>query len=103
MISYLTNNQIDKNRWDECIGQAVNGLVYAWSWYLDIVHPGWEALVEIECDKYLSVMPITSKRKMLVNYVCQPFFVQQLGVFSVRPITEEVTAAFLKPFRKNTS
>ena len=42
MITYLTHDQIDKTLWDHCIAQAPNGLVYAWSWYLDIVHPGWD-------------------------------------------------------------
>ena len=53
MIAYLTHDQIDKSRWDDCIAHAVNGMAYAWSWYLDVVHPGWEALVEMKEDKYL--------------------------------------------------
>ena len=96
MITYLTHEQIDKALWDQCIAQAPNGLVYAWSWYLDIVHPGWDALVKVMGGNYLTVMPITHKRKYLVNYLCQPFFVQQLGVFSSVPVTAETTQAFLK-------
>lgn len=96
MINYLTNEQIDKSRWDDCVAHAVNGNVYAFSWYLDIVHPGWEALVEMIDGNYLTIMPITKKKKYLINYLCQPFFVQQLGVFSRQPITEETTVAFLK-------
>lgn len=96
MINYLTNEQIDKSRWDDCVAHAVNGNVYAFSWYLDIVHPGWEALVEMIDGNYVAIMPITKKKKYLINYLCQPFFVQQLGVFSRQPITEETTVAFLK-------
>ena len=96
MITYLTHEHIDKNRWDACVAQAPNGLVYAYSWYLDVVHPGWDALVEIEDGNYMSIMPITHKRKYLVNYLCQPFFVQQLGIFSTVPVTVETTEAFLK-------
>lgn len=96
MITYLTHEQIDKTLWDHCIAQAPNGLVYAWSWYLDIVHPGWDALVEVGDGNYLTVMPITHKRKYLINYLCQPFFVQQLGVFSTVPVTPETTQTFLK-------
>lgn len=96
MINYLTNEQIDKSRWDDCVAHAVNGNVYAFSWYLDIVHPGWEALVEMIDGNYVTIMPITKKKKYLINYLCQPFFVQQLGVFSRQPITEETTVAFLK-------
>ena len=96
MINYLTNEQIDKSRWDDCVTHAVNGNVYAFSWYLDIVHPEWEALVEMIDGNYVTIMPITKKKKYLINYLCQPFFVQQLGVFSRQPITEETTVAFLK-------
>ena len=70
MIRYLTHNQIDTRRWDECIAQSPNGLVYAWSWYLDVVHPSWEALVE---DDYETVMPLTGNKKFGVNYLFQPF------------------------------
>ncbi len=96
MISYLTHDCIDKNHWDECIAHAKNGNIYAWSWYLDIVHPGWEALVEVIDDNYLTVMPITRKRKYLINYLCQPFFVQQLGVFSVEPLAKTKVIEFLQ-------
>ena len=96
MISYLTHDSIDKTRWDECIARAKNGNVYAWSWYLDIVHPEWEALVEVVDDNYLTVMPITRKRKCFVNYLCQPFFAQQLGVFSVEPLIQTKVLEFLR-------
>ena len=96
MISYLTHDLIDKKLWDECVARALNGNVYAWSWFLDVVHPGWEALVELKDDKYLSIMPITRKKKYGINYLCQPFFTQQLGVFSLEPVTLEKTLDFLQ-------
>ena len=37
MIKYLEYNLIDKKKWDDCIGNAFNGAVYAYSWYLDVV------------------------------------------------------------------
>lgn len=91
MINYLEHNAIDKPKWDALIAESGN--IYAFSWYLDIVHPGWEALVE---DDYQSVMPLTGGKKFGVNYLFQPFFVQQLGVFSKSPMTAEMTEAFLK-------
>ena len=91
MISCLEHNAIDKAKWDALIAECGN--IYAYSWYLDIVHPGWEALVE---DDYQSVMPLTGGKKFGVNYLFQPFFVQQLGVFSKSPMTAEMTEAFLK-------
>ena len=91
MIHYLEHNAIDKAKWDALIAECGN--IYAYSWYLDIVHPGWEALVE---DDYQSVMPLTGGKKFGVNYLFQPYFVQQLGVFSKSPMTAEMTEAFLK-------
>lgn len=91
MIQYLQHSEIDKAQWDATIAECGN--IYAYSWYLDIVHPGWEALVE---DDYQSVMPLTGGKKFGVNYLYQPFFVQQLGVFSKSPVTTGLTEAFLK-------
>ena len=96
MIQYLTHDQIDRRRWDACVSHALNGNVYAWSWYLDIVHPQWEALVEMNEDNYLTIMPLTGKKKCFVSYLCQPFFVQQLGVFSTEPLPSEKVEAFLQ-------
>jgi hypothetical protein len=79
MINYLKHTEIDKALWDECIAQSVNRRVYAFSWYLDIVCPGWDALVG---DNYMHVFPLTHRRKWGVGYLYQPFFAQQLGLFS---------------------
>ena len=100
MISYLNHKEIDKSQWDECIADSANGNVYAWSWYLDVVHPEWDALVEIINGKYLAVMPITKKKKYGINYLCQPFFVQQLGVFSPQTLSQEKVSQFLQAIPK---
>lgn len=92
MIRYLTHNQIDTQRWDNCIAHSSNGNVYSWSWYLNAVHPGWEALVE---DDYISVMPLTGNKKYGINYLFQPFFTQKLGVFSQNQLLNEDITRFL--------
>ncbi|HEU4717664.1 MAG TPA: hypothetical protein VFU15_07515, partial [Bacteroidia bacterium] len=79
-IRHLRSHEIDRQRWDECIRRSFNGIIYAYSWYLDVVSPGWEALAD---EKYETVMPLTWAKKMSVRYLRTPFFVQQLGVFSV--------------------
>jgi len=78
MIRFLENHNLDYKKWDECISASSNGIVYACSWYLDIVAPGWGALVE---GDYNTVMPLPIRQKMGLEYVFHPFFVQQLGVF----------------------
>ena len=92
MIRYIAHNQIDTQRWDECIAQSPDGLVYAWSWYLDTVHPGWEALVE---DDYEIVMPLAAGRKFGINYLFQPFFTQKFGIFGKKEVSEAKIKEFL--------
>ncbi len=93
MIKYHRYHEIDRERWDECIRKSFNGIIYGYSWYLDVVCPQWEALIE---DDYKSVMPLTSGKKMGIRYLYPPFFVQQLGVFSVNKLTAEDVLDFLK-------
>mgnify|MGYP001169818351 FL=1 len=78
LIKYLKHNEIDFERWDKAVYNSVNGLVYATSWYLNIVNPNWEALVT---DDYDIVMPLTYRKKYGIKYLYKPFFSQFLGVF----------------------
>ena len=93
MIRYLTHDEIDQTKWDQCIAQSVNSLVYAYSWYLNEMAPGWFALV---LDDYDAVMPITHNRKLFIRYLYQPFFTQQLGVFFKRKESVVHLADFIK-------
>lgn len=93
MIRHLQHHEIDKERWDESIRKSFNGIIYAYSWYLDVVNPGWEALVT---EDYKTVMPLTGGKKMGIRYLFTPFFVQQLGVFSSQKLTADDVHQFLK-------
>jgi len=95
MIQYLQQNQIDKAKWDATMAKCGN--IYAYSWYLDVVHPDWEALVE---DDYQSVMPLTGGKKFGVQYLYQPYFVQQLGIFSKQSLSPEKMTEFLNAIPK---
>lgn len=91
-VKYLEHNEIDKAKWDQSINQALNKLPYAFSWYLDAVSPNWHALVS---DDYNFVFPLTWRKKLCFNYLCQPLFTQQLGIFSSQPIDFAISNAFL--------
>ena len=93
MIQYIKHENIGRVKWDGLIDKAINKNYYAYSWYLDLVCKGWDALVE---DDYVSVMPVTKGRKFFLNYVYQPMFAQQLGVFSLKEIDHSVVNSFLK-------
>jgi hypothetical protein len=93
MIKYLTYEFIDKAKWDACVSQSFNGVIYAYSWFLDVVCEEWEGLVE---GDYERVFPINFKQKIGVNIIFQPFFTQQLGVISKTELTPSVVNDFLK-------
>lgn len=91
-IKYLTHHQIDKAKWDACIGHASNGLIYAHSFYLDHMARNWDALV---LNDYDAVMPLTWNKKYGIRYLYQPFLTAQLGVFGKR-ITNVITKEFIQ-------
>jgi hypothetical protein len=100
MIHYLRHNQIDKIRWDQTLETSSNRRIYGFSWYLDRVCPGWDALV---LDDYRAVFPLTWNRKYGISYLYQPFFTQQSGPFSAdipdAGLTERFIAAIPVSFR----
>lgn len=79
MIVYHNNNEIDREQWDNCIKNSPDAKPYGFSWYLDIMAPGWQALVD---DDYDSVFPLPGFSRFGIQYVTTPAFVQQLGAFS---------------------
>jgi hypothetical protein len=91
-IKFLPHAEIERKKWDACIANAVNELPYAYSWYLDAVCKHWDALIYKD---YEAVFPLTRNKKGGIDYLFQPFFTQQLGVFSINRITPELIQQFL--------
>jgi hypothetical protein len=91
-IQYIPNKAIDKKKWDHCIEQSHNGLIYAYSWYLDTMSKHWDALV---LGDYETVMPLTWNKKYGIHYLYQPWFCAALGVFSTKKINAEIVEQFL--------
>lgn len=77
-IQYMRYAEIDKSKWDRCIEKSKNGLVYAFSYYLDAMSKNWDALV---LNDYEAVMPLTWNKKYGIFYLYQPFLTAQSGVF----------------------
>lgn len=97
-ITHLKYEEINKDKWDKCIHEAYNGIIYAYSWYLDIVCDCWEGLV---VGDYHIVMPLTGARKYYIYYLYQPFFTQQLGVFSTKKLSTKIIEQFIKSIPQN--
>lgn len=99
MIKLFKNSEIDREKWNRCIKESEGTVPYAYSWYLDIVCPSWEALI---ADDYKAVMPLPVFRKYGFDYIATPLFLQQLGVFSpdgslrtgIDPFLEEIPGTF---------
>jgi len=79
MIIYLKHHEIDREQWDNCIKYSSGNKTYGFSWFLDIMSPGWEALID---DEYDSVFPVPCFRKYGISYIATPVFLQQLGAYS---------------------
>jgi uncharacterized protein YqiB (DUF1249 family) len=92
-IHLIKQQDINKEEYDRCILNSLNGTIYAMSWYLDATAPGWQLLAPPD---YSYVMPIFQKRKFGIPYVLQPLMCQQLGIFSTEEITKTIFEQFLK-------
>ncbi|MCJ8164007.1 GNAT family N-acetyltransferase [Pontibacter sp. E15-1] len=101
MIRYLRQQQVDKQKWDNCVAASNEGVMCMLSWYLDIVSPGWHALVDEEGSIYASVLPLTGTNKLGFSRLGSPHFCQQLGLASVNPETNiTLLGQFLKEVTK---
>lgn len=64
MIQFVQNADIIKKKWDDCIAHSVNERIYAYSWYLNIVAPNWDALI---MDDYQAVFPVVHQKKWVFH------------------------------------
>jgi len=99
-IHLLQRSEIDVERWNKAIDASSDARVYATSWFLDRMSPGWQALVS---NDYAFIMPLPVRKKFGISYIFQPAFCQQLRVFGAikpdQPITDSFLAAIQKHFK----
>jgi len=93
MIVYLSNSEIDRDQWDTCISNSHTLKPYGYSWFLDCMAPGWQALVD---DEYDSVFPLPGFSRFGIKYVATPVFLQQLGAFSPDKPSPDMLNEFLQ-------
>lgn len=83
-ISFYLRKQIDFAAWDACVEVSEERNIYAFSWYLDcITQKNWGAFICVENGQYIAIMPLPLKQKFGIYYIAQPFWVQQLGIYSI--------------------
>jgi hypothetical protein len=90
----IPHTSIDFTKWDRCVTQSTYPSVFASSYYLTAVSPGWDALVK---GDYETIFPVTKKRKLGYTYLPHPPFTGQLGLFGKFNIdTEKEVLAYLQ-------
>jgi hypothetical protein len=92
LIQYVPHESINKEKWDHSILTSGNGLIYAYSWYLDSMADNWDAIV---IGDYEMVMPLPWRKKMGIFYLYQPPFVAQLGLFGNDITSDLLQQSFL--------
>ncbi|MDF1574880.1 MAG: hypothetical protein P1P86_06765 [Bacteroidales bacterium] len=91
-ISFIKRKEIQVEKWDHLIAGSTAETLYPYSWYLDAVAENWSALV---AEDYRFVMPVVWKKKAGMKYIYQPFYTQQLGVFSREYVEPELIRKML--------
>ncbi|MFT2007065.1 GNAT family N-acetyltransferase [Pontibacter sp. 13R65] len=101
MIRYLRHHELNKKAWDACISASPERQVYALSWYLDVVSPGWWAVVVEQEGAYVAVLPLPVTRKIGMLYLRQPLFCQQLGIFATAKCNAQQVGEMLQVVRNH--
>jgi hypothetical protein len=88
-LKIIDHQEIDKTLWDNLVDLSPISFPYWRSWYLDIVSPGWKAVI---AGNYDFVLPLPYRKKGGIKYIFPPEFTQQMGVFGKDyPTTQLVT------------
>jgi len=83
VLKYLKHSEIDLALWNQCVQASAQQMLYAYTGYLEISAAGnWDAIVEMQHGKYVSVFPLPVKKLLREPFVYQPFHSQQLGLFT---------------------
>jgi hypothetical protein len=93
-IAIIPAHKIDHSKWNACVRNADNGLIYASADYLDQLADNWTGLV---INDYETIMPIPWRRKYGIRYAYDVPFVQQLGIFTKSkkaPVANMIAAMF---------
>jgi len=91
-LRVLKRKEIDEQEWNALIQASVPSLPYALTYYLDAVAENWEAVV---INDYEAAMPLVWLRKLGVKCLYQPYYCQQLGIFSKQNLSEHAMKEIL--------
>lgn len=94
-IRFITQDNLDKQLFNSCVHFATNGSLYGYDWFLNATAKEWDLLVEVEDERWVSVMPLPhatswwGRRKLE-----QPRLVPELAIYTVKPLSPKRIQAF---------
>jgi hypothetical protein len=91
----IDRSQISDQHWNAHIRRSQQCVIYAYSFYLDIVCEDWKAIVWPSAQDFMIVMPLPVRKRFGKTVVYQPLFCQFLGLFSLDELTSTQVEAFL--------
>jgi len=77
-INYIAGHEADHIKWDRCIENAANGLIFGRRMYLDIMTDRWNAVI---IGDYEAVIPLPWRKNLLIPYYYKVPFIPQAGIF----------------------
>lgn len=84
----IASSNIHEAKWNACIQNSSHPLIYATTQYLNAMAKNWHGLV---VNDYETIMPIVWKKKYGIRYSYMVPFVQQLGWFSTKQETVDLS------------
>ncbi len=92
-IKYIPYKDINKKKWDECIGNALHPSLFCTSIYLDTIAGNWDGLI---VNDYEIIMPLIFRKKLGIKYLYQPAFLPQIGIFCNSKIEADIYKNFIE-------
>jgi len=90
-IQYMPGHEVDRVKWDTCVENASNGLIFGYKICLDMLADHWNAIV---IDDYKAVMPLPWRKSFLLPHHYRAPFLPQCGIFG------EIDESLFKQLRK---
>ena len=94
-IRFIPQAEIDKQLYNSCVHYATNGSVFGYDWFLNATAKDWDILVEVEGDRWVSVMPLPYVKNWLGRKTLQqPRLVPELAVYTYHAISRKRIQSF---------
>ena len=87
-IRYCRHNDIDFDKWEDCVINSLNACVFGHVWYLNHISLSWEGLV---MGDYEAVMPVFCD----ADRMYMPYGMMWTGIYSKNMMTADICQEFM--------